>query len=200
MNQQINICFDEKILRELDRDCTQAGLSRSEGLNFLIEKLLPSKNYSVKEGEPGSIVSMVVNIESELIKQLDDIAGPDQYSALVQEAYRRYSEDLRGLAPESKGELQEIILETSQDIIDKVDGLAGQAGSRNEAIRNAIRKLFKEKEQIINIEVVQSETTRKILLYAAELKQLMELQEELNVRLGVEFSTHEMINTAIERM
>ncbi|MBU7007185.1 hypothetical protein [Phosphitispora fastidiosa] len=200
MDEQITIYFDKKTLEEIDRDCTHAGLSRSAGLNFLIETFLSSNDYSVKETEPEKVTSMAVNIKSELVRQLDDIAGEDQRSELIREAYRRCNEDLKGLAPENKGELHEIILETSQEFIDKVDGLAGQNGSRNEVIRNAINKLFNEKEKITDIKIVPTETMRKIYFYAAELKQLQELREELNERQGTQFSIHELINTAIERI
>ena len=204
MNEQINIYIDEQTLRELDRDCTHASLSRTAGLNFLIEELLSSNDYSVKYSvnkvEAERVLSIAVNIKSELIRQLDDIAGCDQRSELIREAYRRYNEDLRGRAPENKGELQEIILETSQNLIDKVDSLAGKTGSRNKVIRTAISKLFKEIEKITVNKEVSVETTRKIQIFSTEFKQLMELQDELTDRLGTKISINELINTAIERM
>ncbi len=200
MNEQININFDEKTLAEFDKGCIFAALSRSEGVNFLIESLLSSSDYSVKEGVSEKVVSIAVNIKSELIWQLDDIAGPEQRSELIKEAYRRYNEDLKGQAPESKGELYEIILETSQELIDKVDSLAGPKGSRNEVIRKAVIKLFNEKEKITSIKTVPTETMRKIHLYTAELQQLQELQDISNERPGTQVSICELINTAIERM
>ncbi len=204
MNEQINIYIDEQTLRELDRDCTHASLSRTAGLNFLIEELLSSNDYSVKYSvkkvEAERVISIAVNIKSELIRQLDDIAGCDQRSELIREAYRRYNEDLRGRAPENKGELHEIILETSQNLIDKVDSLAGKTGSRNNVIRTAISKLFKEVEKITVNKEVSVETTRKIQIFSTEFKQLMELQDELTDRLGTKISINKLINTAIERM
>lgn len=204
MNEQINIYIDEQTLKELDRDCTHASLSRTAGLNFLIEELLSSNDYSVKYSvknvEAERVISIAVNIKSELIRQLDDIAGCDQRSELIREAYRRHNEDLRGRAPENKGELHEIILETSQNLIDKVDSLAGKTGSRNNVIRTAISKLFKEVEKITVNKEVSVETTRKIQIFSTEFKQLMELQDELTDRLGTKISINKLINTAIERM
>lgn len=197
---QTNIHFDEKTWAELDADCAAAGLSRSEGVNFLANKLLASREYIIGKDQAEDVLPKAVYLDYEVMQQLDDIGGDKQRSALIREAYRRYKDDLRALKAEDKGVLHQVILETTQELIDKVDTMAAGDESRSAVIRRAIVKLIENKEKITDVKKAPAEIRRKIHIYMSEVKQLQDLQKELKDSLGVKPSRHDLINLAIERM
>lgn len=197
---QTNIHFDEKTWSELDADCAAAGLSRSEGVNFLANKLLASRVYIIGKDQAEDVLPKAVYLDYEVMQQLDDIGGDKQRSALIREAYRRYKDDLRALKAEDKGVLHQVILETTQELIDKVDSMAVADESRSAVIRRAVVKLIENKDKIREIKKTPAEVRRKIHIYSSEVKQLQDLQKELKDSLGVKPSRHDLINLAIERM
>lgn len=193
------IYFDEKSVRQFEKDCTQVGLSQSEGITFLIEKFLASNDYQVIEKHiPENYQVKYVRSDYNLIKRLDTIIGKGFRSSAIREAYRRYAVDLRSI--KNKGKLIPVYFRTTGELAEKINRLANGRPTAM-VIREAVDKLIRQKNTIKEIQRVGKKLRdpQQTLLYESQLIRLIKLQEHLKNRTGTTVTLNNILNLAVIR-